>query len=486
MCDDPESHVTIEALLEQLNQTCKRVNAAKDSPDKARMMEVTWLIGDRLSYSGQLPRSVYLELLGQVVLCGCLHIAYRGKDRNKGFYAICILFESTFLVATAEEDQQKYYTKAGITLADATIDEADNGKGLQCHTAPHSWKIIFEHSARMYEIIFTACSAPEAQAWRQHVQKRIELQSQAVTQGVANSLPLSSPLLDEMRSVGKAFGKPGSFVRRMSVHRAATVGPTTELNQVVINNTQAEKENPGNSSHTSLQIPRSQSVFTPAHIQKLAPQRTDRTRLEALLADVWTREQIPYPGMTRRDSTRAFVRKFSMASITSNFSSKQRNASHTSIQSKKEEMPPPNKLSKSSMRDQQRAGRPKVNFHNAPEAFLPADFELQDPARKKKSALRAFTMTMERPFSPLLGREERPSEVRRAHSVRDVAAESSVGPLNDKGNHTAGPQIYSVPLDRRQTPSQMRSGLDTNEGAGSMARSPRKSKSRNKLLRLFG
>nr|POE79793.1 hypothetical protein CFP56_07859 [Quercus suber] len=452
VCDDPESQAVVNTLLVQIKHTCQRMNLAKACPKRSRMIRVTWLIGDRLSYSGQLPRSIYLGLLGAVVLCGCLHVAYRGKDRIKGFYAICILFDSTMLIATAEDDQQRYYTKAGITLSNATIEETDNGKGLQCHTAPYSWKIVFEHSGRMYEIIFTACSALEALVWRQNITNQVEIQSQAVHERVANAIPLQSPLIEEMRSVGNAFGKPGSFVRRMSVHRTATIGPRTEMNQVVITNTQAEKENGPNSSHSSLQIPRSQSVFTPAHIQKLAPHRTDRTRLEALLADVWTREEIPYPGMTRHDGTRAFVRKFSMASITSNFSSTKRNASSSSIhQGRKEEVPPPNKVAKSTMREPLKPLRPQVNFHSTPDAFLPTDFELQDPAKKKRSALRAFTMTMERPFSPLLSKDEKPLGIRRAQSVRDIAPASINQQSNGEVQHTGPLPMYSISQHRGST-----------------------------------
>jgi len=62
-------------------------------------------------------------------------------------------------------------------------------------------------------------------------------------------------------------------------------------------------------------------------IPVLAPSRADRIRLEALLADVWTRDIIPYPGMTGRArnehpvrvSASSMMRKLSVASITSNF-----------------------------------------------------------------------------------------------------------------------------------------------------------------------
>ncbi len=475
------------------------MNAAKDNPIRARMLETTCLLGERLTFSNQVPRSIFLQLLGQVQLCGCLFMAYRSKDRIKGLYVISVLFQSTLLLATADDDNRRYYTIAGIQLANATVVECDNGKGLQCYTAPYAWKLVFEHSARMFEVVIVACSGAEAEVWKQHIGERIDVHSRAVAEGTSNVVELHSPLMAEMRSVGKAFGKPGSFVRRMSVHRTATVGPTSDLNQVIIKNTQSAKEAVDNSSSTSLQIPRSQSVATPSHVQTLAPRRAERVRLEGLLSDVWTKELIPYPGMTprRSDPIRAsanhVIRKFSMASITSNFSSSKRTASYTSVShSRKEDMPPPKSRPPGRGAPSAPPMPPVVDFHNAPEAFLPADFELQDPAAKrKKSALRTLTMTMERPFSPLLVNENKPSGLRRTQSVRDMS-ESSNGTVKamtatvDEDKPAA--PIYSVPPERAKTPivgtRSRQAREDVKKEQLNPAKTPRKSKSR--LLRLFG
>jgi hypothetical protein len=59
----------------------------------------------------------------------------------------------------------------------------------------------------------------------------------------------------------------------------------------------------------------------------LAPPRSERARLEALLADVWSREILPFPGMTTRSRSEQLVRssastvmrKLSVASIASSF-----------------------------------------------------------------------------------------------------------------------------------------------------------------------
>ncbi|CAK3948546.1 Dbl homology domain-containing [Lecanosticta acicola] len=498
VCDDPIAHTAVGDLCTQLNNACQRMNQAKDNPNRARTLETTWLIRDRLNFSSQVPRSVYLQLLGQVNLCGCLHIAYRSRDRIKGSYVVCVLFETSLLLATANEDQPKYSVLAGIALANATIEEIDNQKGLQCHTAPHSWKVVFEHAARMYELVFTACTAVEAEVWRSHIASGIVSQTQAVAQGSTHILELQSPLTGEMKSIGKALGKPGSFVRRMSVHRAATVGPTTELNQIIIKNTQAMKEvHQENESQASLQIPRSQSVQTPSHVQTLAPRRADRHRLETMLSDVWSKGLLPYPGMARRsDPIRAganhVIRKFSMASITSNFSSSKRTPSYTSIaSSRKEDIPPSIRTSRRDSRAAYPGRPPVVNFHNAPDAFLPADFELQDPgSKRKRSALRTFTMTMERPFSPLSGNETKAASLRRAQSVRDVTEGSSKpppSPVPPPEMETKKPPtpVYSVVQERAKTPAALQVMDENANRDGVSAKTPRKSKSRM-LLRLFG
>ena len=107
---------------------------------------------------------------------------------------------------------------------------------------------------------------------------------------------------------------------------------------------------------------------------------------------------------------------------------------------------------------------PLVDFHNAPEAFLPADFELQDPtAKRKKSALRSFTMTMERPFSPPLGNENKPGGLRRAQSVRDVT-ETVPAPVPTMKEDVPPVPVYSVVQERAKTTAKLRPSDETITG----------------------
>ena len=118
----------------------------------------------------------------------------------------------------------------------------------------------------------------------------------------------------------------------MSIHRATTVGPTG-LCHLIIKNTTAFKDIPPPASSAS--ISRSQSLLATKRIPVLAPLRGERIRLEGLLADVWTREVLPFPGMVCRargdvrTSASSIIRKLSVASIASNFS--KRSSSMASI-----------------------------------------------------------------------------------------------------------------------------------------------------------
>jgi len=118
----------------------------------------------------------------------------------------------------------------------------------------------------------------------------------------------------------------GTIARRLSIHRATTVGPKSPLCQVILKNTSLEKDPSTLSSSSSIN--RSQSLLTTnSRIPVLTPSRVDRARLEALLADVWTREALPFPGMTTRArsehlvraSASSMIRKLSVASIASTF-----------------------------------------------------------------------------------------------------------------------------------------------------------------------
>jgi hypothetical protein len=77
-----------------------------------------------------------------------------------------------------------------------------NATGLQCHTAPFSWKLVFECDYQLHEIIMTACTAKEEMEWRARLSKTTEAQSTGAS-------AMLEPLGLDIKSFGTVFGKPG-------------------------------------------------------------------------------------------------------------------------------------------------------------------------------------------------------------------------------------------------------------------------------------
>lgn len=204
--------------------------------------------------------------------------------------------------------------------------QADKYKGLQCHTALFTWKIVFESDCRLFEMIVSACSAKEEEVWKTALHDR----SVAERLGADESLPKSPNLLAflslDIRPIGQVFGQLGTLARRISIQRAATVGTKSSLSQVIIKNTHAPRDGLESHSHPDTPMSRSQSLLSTARIPVLTSRRVERIRLEHALADLWTRDVIPYPGMGGRRgeylikaSASSMMRKLSIASITSTF-----------------------------------------------------------------------------------------------------------------------------------------------------------------------
>ncbi|KAH8657466.1 hypothetical protein BGZ60DRAFT_493684 [Tricladium varicosporioides] len=331
VCDCPDSHLAIENVLIRLREATTEINRATDDPRMRVIMEKSWLLQDRLVFPDRpdTRSKSAIRSLGRIHLCGVLHVAWQTRDGADGQYMICLLYRDFLVLAAAPKSDQTYTVQACIYLHQIRIEEIDNGRvGLQCHTVPFSWKLVYECDHQLFEITMSACSPKEELEWRSRLTDHSSKDGlDVVEQAILTSLSLA------IKSMGAVFGKPGTVARRLSIHRATTVGSMSGLCQVIIKNTNAFKE-----SASSTNINRSQSLLTTNRIPVLAPARAERIRLETLLADVWTREVLPYPGMSGRArsehlvraSASSMMRKLSVASITSNFT--KRSGSIASLQ----------------------------------------------------------------------------------------------------------------------------------------------------------
>jgi hypothetical protein len=259
----------------------------------------------------------------------------------------------------------------------------------------------------------SACSEREEDEWKDHIRHRIVAEAYDFAEGLMNTSEHFSCILPGAKSLGPAFEANGGFARRKSIHRAATLGPKTNLHQVIIKNTNAQKLG---GDDNVLPMMRSQSHMSASHIPTLAPRRTERIRLEAALGEIWTRDVLPYPGMTSgrmethiRASANSVIRKLSMASIASNFSMSKRSNSFTSLTTQRIEESGFSTSQRSLQSvssitkyrtdvEGMRNSRPSpvvVDFHNTPSAFLPEDFELKPKqnhlCKRRRMANRAGT-----------------------------------------------------------------------------------------------
>ncbi|KAI1447892.1 Dbl homology domain-containing protein [Annulohypoxylon stygium] len=342
VCDCPSSHMEIENVLIRLREATAEMNRATDNPLLKPAMERTWLIQDRLIFPNQkvdAASKTAIRSFGLVRLCGALHVCWQTKEGVDGTYMVAILYKDCLCLASVSGTEPVYTIQACISLCDVRIEAVDNGRGLQCHTAPFSWKLVFECDHQLYEIIMTACNSREEEEWRSH----IFYYSSAEPRFGPPAPTFYSSIFLNIKSLGTIFGKPGTIARRLSIHRATTVGPKSPLCQVILKNTCTAKDNP---SSTSSTINRSQSLLTHSRIPILAPPRADRARVEALLADVWSRRELPFPGIANRSrsehlvrsSASTVMRKLSVASITSTFA--KRSTSTASIAKLNEDGPP--------------------------------------------------------------------------------------------------------------------------------------------------
>ncbi|KAI4105992.1 MAG: hypothetical protein L6R37_002453 [Teloschistes peruensis] len=335
--DSVESHQELKKVLGDLQKAAERTNRAIDDRGAQARLQRSWRLQDLLVLPDVAISPASLRLLGQPILCGVLYVAYEFGQDICGNYMLCVLFSSYLLLAVQQPDSDRFDVIALINLDGSQLGKADDGRGLRCHTAPFSWKLVFESAQHLYELIFCACSLREEEAWTGAITQQTQNSIQATQE--LSPAPHYDFLKLNVSPLGPVFGIFGSVTRRLSVQRAATVHSRVNGPQVIIRNTTTAKFNKTGPEWMYDSIGRSKSVTAASHVPILAPKRADRSRMESALADVWSRDQLPFPGMSSnrdhaiRASASSMMRRISRASISSSFSKK--SASTTSFTSLK-------------------------------------------------------------------------------------------------------------------------------------------------------
>ncbi|KAF4495162.1 hypothetical protein FAGAP_8693 [Fusarium agapanthi] len=234
-----------------------------------------------------------------------------------GQYMICLLYKDVLCLASGGKFDPIYTILACIDVHCSAVEDADNGRGLQCHLAPFSWKLVFESDHQLYEVVMTACTSREENEWRTRLQQPLCLEPVGKSPGPQIFLSL------DIQSLGTVFGRPGSIARSLSTHQASVGGYESSLCHVILKNTSTMKSSSGISSGSGLH--RSQSLLsTKVRTPVLVPSRSERARLEVLLSDVWSQDVLPLPSMTNiarneqmiRRSASTVMRKLSVSSMT--------------------------------------------------------------------------------------------------------------------------------------------------------------------------
>ncbi|KAL2757104.1 hypothetical protein ACRALDRAFT_1041527, partial [Sodiomyces alcalophilus JCM 7366] len=331
--DDPNSHMEVENVLLRLREATAEINRATNDSQMRTTLQRTWILQDRLVFANQRIDAASknrIRSFGRVELCGALYVCWQTNEGVRGQYMVCILYRDVLCLASAGKFEQIYTLEACINLNSIKVEETDNGRGLQCHTAPFSWKLAFECDSQLYEIIMTACTAKERDEWRARLQRPIREGRRVTDPNLYSSLSLG------IESLGTVFSKPGTMARRISIQRAMTVSPKSPLCQVVLKNTSLMRD-VGNTSVNS-QLNRSQSLQMNQRIPILTPRRGERARLETLLSDVWSREILGFPGTAGRlrgehpviSTATTMMRKLSVANITSSLTRRSNNTASMS------------------------------------------------------------------------------------------------------------------------------------------------------------
>ncbi|KIL94523.1 hypothetical protein FAVG1_01454 [Fusarium avenaceum] len=309
--DCPNSHMEVETALMRLREATSEINRSAEDNLMKGTLEKTWLLQDRIVF----PNRVRFALF--IITWTDRSSETRCKFEESGIdgqYMICLLYRDVFCLASGGKIDPIYTILACIDMHSVTVEDTDNRRGLQCHLAPFSWKLVFESDHQLYELVMTACTPKEESEWRSRLSRprALELDVKAPNLQVFLSL--------DIQSLGTVFGRPGTIARSLSTHQTSVGGPESPLCHVILKNTTAIRP----STSIGSGINRSQSLLsTRVRTPVLVSSRGERARLEVLLADVWSQDVLPLPSMTNiarneqiiRRSASMMMRKLSVSSM---------------------------------------------------------------------------------------------------------------------------------------------------------------------------
>ena len=191
--------------------------------------------------------------------------------------------------------------------------------GLCARDSLFSWKILFDCETGSHELIFSASSATEEKQWKTEIIKCAADLADGAQRGntFRKDAYFFVSLALEPLPTRPEGGRP--LTRIPTTPSFASTRPRSNSKEVCIRNTNypnsAAEDSPSHADDE--QISRARSVYSRRNPIVLTPRRQDRIRLEKFIADVYTRDMLPFPGMAlaRGDilsRTGSLIRRFSI------------------------------------------------------------------------------------------------------------------------------------------------------------------------------
>lgn len=128
--DCPSSHAEVDGALNNFREMVREINLATDDPRVRERIQRRWLLQDRLKLGPDTLEASQFRMLGHVLLCGVLHVAYQTNNRVEGGYMLCMMFKDYLVVAAPVAGHAKFDILLTVYLSDAKVVSTEDGRGV--------------------------------------------------------------------------------------------------------------------------------------------------------------------------------------------------------------------------------------------------------------------------------------------------------------------------------------------------------------------
>ncbi|KAL4908393.1 hypothetical protein BDW74DRAFT_175078 [Aspergillus multicolor] len=298
--DDPSAHDKIRQVLEDVREVLAEINEATASTLSRNFVTKTFLLNDLLELKKLNAIDIYKQL-GPLTLCGVLHVTCRSSAQPgwvKGAFMVCVLFKHHFFLAKMNEEYRRLQPLACLFISDVRIDSLANGKGGE-YFCVFSWKLLFQFEDEKYELVLSASSAVEEKQWKTGILKSAAA-SVELPNAVSSELRGSCFLVLDVAPEEDVSDVTPQLSRRPSLQTLGTIGMQrvrSNLQPIIIRKTHCPQKH-GQTQQVDGELERSKFPPPISEPFTITAKRQDRIRLERAIQQLWTKDLLPYPGMS--------------------------------------------------------------------------------------------------------------------------------------------------------------------------------------------